>query len=471
MAKLLARAVNCENPQDGEPCNECHSCRAILEQRSMNVLEIDAASNTGVDNIREIREEIQYPPAEGKYKIYIIDEVHMLSTGAFNAMLKTLEEPPDHVVFILATTDPQKIPVTVHSRCQRFDFKRVSASEMLAAISGYVESENFDISGDALKYIISIADGSMRDALTLLERCVSFYEGSVTVEDVLEITGSVDKRVCFDLTGALVERDSSSCIDIIEKINRDGRDFYQFTTDMITHFRNLLVSLSVHGGGSAALDYSAENVKMLSEQAQTAGRDRLLSLMAEFSKLQADMKYSDTERILLEVCCIKICSTQSPAAQTAPQPSAVPTVRTEITDSTLLARLEKLERGLADAKLHGLQPAKDKPAKPPVHKVIAPSNIDWPGFIKKHGRNELCYLQKSELSLVDGVLYLICDNIVSTNVLKKKEDEIKSLLISDQGDPGVITFIDRREYNRKFGVSEQSDDDADFESLRKSMGL
>ena len=196
VAKILARAVNCEHPVDGSPCGECPSCKQILAGTSLNVVEIDAASNNGVENIREIREQVQYPPTEGKYRVYIIDEVHMLSTGAFNALLKTLEEPPSYVIFILATTEVHKIPITVLSRCQRYDFRRITLDTITARLKELTEAENMPVEDKALRYVAKAGDGSMRDALSLLDQCAAFHFGeTLTYEHVLDVLGAVDNRL------------------------------------------------------------------------------------------------------------------------------------------------------------------------------------------------------------------------------------------------------------------------------------
>ena len=211
-ARIFAKAINCLDPQDGEPCGKCSLCQAMEEGRSVNVMEIDAASNNGVDNIRDIREEVKYPPTEGKYKIYIIDEVHMLSTGAFNALLKTLEEPPEHVIFILATTDPQKVPATILSRCQRFDFRRISAAEIAATLRSYVEQEGAKATDEALHTIATLADGSLRDSLSILDQCLAFFfDEELTEEKVLDIAGAVDRSIFFALADGLRQNRSRHC--------------------------------------------------------------------------------------------------------------------------------------------------------------------------------------------------------------------------------------------------------------------
>ena len=209
VAKIFAKAVNCEHPVDGSPCGECPTCKAIAEGRSMNVIEIDAASNNGVDNIREIRDEVQYSPTEGRYKVYIIDEVHMLSIGAFNALLKTLEEPPAYVIFILATTEAHKIPVTILSRCQRYDFHRISIETIAGRLSQLMEAEHINVEEKAIRYVAKAADGSMRDALSLLDQCIAFYLGQdLKYENVLEVLGAVDTAVFAEMLSYILKADT-----------------------------------------------------------------------------------------------------------------------------------------------------------------------------------------------------------------------------------------------------------------------
>ena len=225
IAKIFAKAVNCEHPVDGSPCNECAACKAIASGSSMNVIEIDAASNNGVENIREIREQVQYPPTEGAYRVYIIDEVHMLSTGAFNALLKTLEEPPSYVIFILATTEVHKIPVTVLSRCQRYDFRRITIDTIAARLRELADAEKIQVEEKALRYVAKAADGSMRDALSLLDQCVAFHYGSLlTYDNVLEVLGAVDSGVFSELLRAVLAKDTTACMKKLEEMVIQGRE-------------------------------------------------------------------------------------------------------------------------------------------------------------------------------------------------------------------------------------------------------
>lgn len=224
-AKIFARAVNCEHPVDGSPCGECAMCRSIAAGTSMNVIEIDAASNNGVDNIREIKEEVTYRPTEGRYKVYIIDEVHMLSSGAFNALLKTLEEPPEYVIFILATTEVHKIPVTIMSRCQHYDFRRISINTISDRLNELMEAERVEVEDKAIRYIAKAADGSMRDALSLLDQCIAFYLGQkLTYDNVLEVLGAVDTDVFSRLLRNIIRRNVPAVLDTVEELVMQGRD-------------------------------------------------------------------------------------------------------------------------------------------------------------------------------------------------------------------------------------------------------
>ncbi|MDE7132943.1 MAG: DNA polymerase III subunit gamma/tau, partial [Lachnospiraceae bacterium] len=242
IAKIFAKAVNCEHPVDGSPCGECRACKTIASGASMNVIEIDAASNNGVDNIREIVEEVSYSPAEGKYKVYIIDEVHMLSIGAFNALLKTLEEPPSYVIFILATTEVHKIPITILSRCQRYDFRRITIDTITGRLRELMDTEQIQVEEKALRYVAKTADGSMRDALSLLDQCIAFHFGQeLTYDKVLDVLGAVDTEVFGRLLRHVLERNVTGCIELLEEIVMQGRELTQFVTDFTWYLRNLLL--------------------------------------------------------------------------------------------------------------------------------------------------------------------------------------------------------------------------------------
>ncbi len=312
IAKIFARAVNCEHPVDGSPCGECKTCRAILSGASMNVIEIDAASNNGVDNIREIVEEVSYSPAEGRYKVYIIDEVHMLSIGAFNALLKTLEEPPSYVIFILATTEVHKIPITILSRCQRYDFKRISIDTIAARLQELMEKEGVRIEDRALRYIAKTADGSMRDALSLMEQCISFYFGKeLTYDKVLDVLGAVDTGVFSRLLRCVLAQDVVGCISLLEEIIIQGRELVQFITDFIWYLRNLLLLKSSDTEEMEdVIDVSSDNLKKLKEEAEMADLESIMRYIRVLSELSGRLRLSSQKRVLIEMAMIKLCRPQ-----------------------------------------------------------------------------------------------------------------------------------------------------------------
>ncbi len=308
VAKLLAKTVNCENPVDGNPCNECRMCKGIAAQTSMNVIEIDAASNNGVDNVREIVEEVRYSPTEGKYKVYIIDEVHMLSAGAFNALLKTIEEPPSYVIFILATTEVHKIPVTILSRCQRYDFKRITIDVIAERMAELMKEENIEVEEKALRYVARVADGSMRDALSLLDQCISFYLGKkLTYDNALEVLGAVDTSVFAKLLGCIRGQDVSACIRLLEEIESSGRELGQFTIDFIWYLRNLLLIKTTDDISDMVIEISTENLALLEQEAKTMDEVTLIRYIRIFSELSNQIRYATRKRVLIEIALIKLC--------------------------------------------------------------------------------------------------------------------------------------------------------------------
>lgn len=307
IAKIFAKAVNCEHPVDGSPCGECPTCRAIAAGNSMNVIEIDAASNNGVDNIRQIREEVEYRPTEGKYKVYIIDEVHMLSIGAFNALLKTLEEPPAYVIFILATTEAHKIPITILSRCQRYDFRRISIDTITARLRELMDAEQVTVEDRALRYIAKAGDGSMRDALSLLDQCIAFYLGQeLTYDKVLDTLGAVDTEIFSRLLRQILDKNITGAIQTVETLVIEGRELGQFVTDFTWYLRNLMLVQS-SDDMEDVLDISSENLALLKEEASMVDADILMRYIRIFSELGSQIKYASQKRILIEIAVIKLC--------------------------------------------------------------------------------------------------------------------------------------------------------------------
>ena len=310
VAKIFAKAVNCEHPVDGSPCGECAICKAIADGSSMNVIEIDAASNNGVDNIRQIREEVTYRPTEGRFKVYIIDEVHMLSAGAFNALLKTLEEPPSYVIFILATTEAHKIPITILSRCQRYDFHRISIDTIANRLMDLMIEEKVDVEERAIRYVAKAGDGSMRDALSLLDQCIAFHLGeTLTYENVLEVLGAVDTEIFSRLLRQIINKDITGAIGTLDALVDEGREMGQMVNDFTWYLRNLLLMQS-SDDMEEVLDMSKENIAALKEEAQLVKPEVLMRYIRIFSELGNQVKYATQKRILIEIAIIKLCKPQ-----------------------------------------------------------------------------------------------------------------------------------------------------------------
>ena len=332
VAKILARAANCEDLQDGDPCGKCEACRRILNGANLNVVEMDAASNNGVDSVREIVSNVAYPPAEGRYKVYIIDEVHMLSTAAFNALLKTLEEPPEYVIFILATTEVHKLPVTILSRCQRYDFRRIGRDVIAGQLKAIAEEEKLQIEQKAIDYLAAMGDGSMRDALSLMERCIDYHAGQgLTYDMALEVLGAVDTRVYSRLFRAVRERDVAACMGLVNEALLSGREITRYTSDFLWYLRNLLLLSTAGDGIAEAVDISTEAMERLKEDGKLADTGDLIRYIRIFSALSDDLRFSTQKRVQLEVALIRLCEP-----------------RMERDEESLLARLSLLEKQLKE---------------------------------------------------------------------------------------------------------------------------
>lgn len=309
-AKIFSRAVNCLNPIDGSPCNECEICRGILDGSIMDVIEMDAASNRGVNDIRELRDKVSYPPSYAKYKVYIIDEVHMLTQEAFNALLKTLEEPPKHLIFILATTEAEKIPQTILSRCQRFDFKRIGTSLIMENMKNITDSLNLEIEEDALRVIARNADGGMRDALSLLDQCISFSNGDIKYEDAISILGIVNIDVVFSMVDSILNKSIESILTSIDKMMEDGRDVGQFIKDIIKHFRDLMI-IQNSEDSSSLVEVDSYTREKYEVQAGEFRLDYILKILDILTEVDERVKTSTEPRVLLEMAMIKIIRTEN----------------------------------------------------------------------------------------------------------------------------------------------------------------
>ena len=332
-AKILAKAVNCLNSENGEPCNECEMCKKINAGTAIDVTEIDAASHNGVDNIRDIIEDVQYPPQEARYKVYIIDEVHMLSIGAVNAFLKTLEEPPSNIIFILATTDPQKLPITILSRCQRFDFKRIKSVDIFERLRKIVTQQGIFVEDSSLQLISRISDGAMRDALSILDQAISINEGTVEYDDVIEMLGLVTSESLIILSDSIINRNIEGAIKAINEIVSSGKDIYVFIKDMTTHMRNLMMA-KVSDNVEEILDMSSENIYILKQQAAKIRVEEIMRNIKILQDAQEQAKWSKQNRIYLELAVIKMCK-----------------IEYDTSKEVLLARINKLEEIIKKGKI------------------------------------------------------------------------------------------------------------------------
>lgn len=346
MARILAKALNCEQGPTAEPCGQCSNCQRIVQGTSLDVIEIDAASNTSVDNIRDLREQVAFTPAESRYKVYIIDEVHMLSTGAFNALLKTLEEPPAHAVFILATTDPQKVPATIQSRCQRFEFRRVTVDEIAEHLAMVAAGSGIEADADALRLIAIQAEGGMRDALSLLDQC-GVMAKRVTVATVREVLGIVGREALHELTGAIGRRQLPQALATLNLLLEQGKDVKQVLTELIEYLRALVLYLAVPDYEEI---YLTDTKEALAELAPLFGRDRLLAAEERLHSAIQELRGSMRPRITAELCLLDLCRVEGS------------------TLAALSARIEQLERQLAGGVMPGYQQI---PPVPAVQQVSA----------------------------------------------------------------------------------------------------
>ena len=310
IARIFARAVNCENQQDGNPCGECPTCRAIEAEANLNVTELDAASNNSVDDIRAIVDQVEYSPTQGRFRVFIIDEVHMLSNAAFNALLKTLEEPPSYVIFILATTEPNKLPITILSRCQRYDFGRLGTEVIEGRLREVAQMESLEVEDRAFGYLASAADGSMRDGLSLLDQCNAFNYGggALTYERTLEILGAVDTRVFGDLYRHIHNGRTAEALGILDEILLQGRELMQFVTDFTWYLRNLML-LKASEETAKSLDISADNLRRMIEEARMSDMEEIMRYIQVFSAIPDLIRYSPNRRILTEMTIIRACHT------------------------------------------------------------------------------------------------------------------------------------------------------------------
>ena len=350
-AKVFARAVNCEHPENGDPCGVCPTCKALAEENSLDILEIDAASNNGVDEIRDLREKVKYPPQTGRYRVYIIDEVHMLSQGAFNALLKTLEEPPAYVVFILATTEPQKLPATILSRCQRFDFGRIPAHQIIERLHVALEEGQIQAEDAALARIARAAEGGMRDAWSIMDMCLSYAQeedGGLTEALVLRVLGAADKSFLFAFADKLIDSDAAGALALIDEMMRKGREVQVFVRDVSAHLRALMLAdICDEAQLSSLLEVTHEDAAEYIAQARRTSHTRLMRMLDLFLASETDMKWAAQPRFALETAALRAC---------APEES--------LQVEALVARVDELERKLREGVVTAAPARKSAKAAP-----------------------------------------------------------------------------------------------------------
>lgn len=389
VAKIFAKAVNCENPEDGSPCGKCPTCQAIADGSSMNVVELDAASNNGVDDVRQIRDEVEYRPTMGKYKVFIIDEVHMLSKAAFNALLKTLEEPPAYVLFILATTERHMIPATIMSRCQKYDFHRISIDTIADRLSELMEQENIQVEPKAIRYVAKAGDGSMRDALSLLDQCIAFHLGeALTYDNVLEVLGAVDTEVFSNMLRHIINQNITGAIGVLDDLVNEGRELGQLVTDFTWYMRNLMLIQSADDMEDV-LDMSTDNLAALKEEAQMIKPEVLIRYIKVFSEVGSQIRRATQKRILIEIAIIKLCKPQM-----------------EQDYDSIIDRLDSIEKRIkngvpvATGTVANGQPAEAVPVKKAPLPAAVPDDItevikNWNSILSEIGGTSKVYMKKA----------------------------------------------------------------------------
>ena len=378
-AKVFAKALNCLDLKDGEPCNECEMCRKINDGLAIDVTELDAASNNGVDKIRDIIDDVKYPPQEARFKVYIMDEVHMLSTGAVNAFLKTLEEPPNNVIFILATTDPQKLPITILSRCQRFDFKRINNNEITERLRKIVNEQNALADDKSLNLIARVSDGAMRDALSILDQAISMGNGAVEYDVLINMLGLVTNDHLFNLTNSVIQRNVEKSISIIDEVVYAGKDIYLFIKDLIAHYRNILMA-KVTNNPEEVLDMSEENIALIKEQASKIRAEEVMRYIRILQETESNAKISKQVRLYLELAVIKMCK-----------------IEYDTSNEVILTRINKLEEGLKNGSLKVVSAASTNKGDSKKEVVTNKPNREQP----KLRSNDIVANENSKVTLND----------------------------------------------------------------------
>lgn len=429
-AKILAKAINCLHPIEGEPCNECEMCLSINQGTAIDVTELDAASHNSVENIRDIIDDVQYPPQKGKYKVFIIDEVHMLSMGAVNAFLKTLEEPPNRVVFILATTDPQKLPITILSRCQRFDFKRISSENVFYRLKKITESLGTNIDDDSLRLLARISDGAMRDALSVLDQAISL-NNKVSYEELVDMLGITTNDSMIVILDNIIARDTEKAIRFVNKLIADGKDVLMLMRELITHMRNLIM-ITVSNNLEDVLDMSTENIAGLKEQSTRIRVEELMRCINILQEAEELSKGTKQSRIYLELALIKMCK-----------------IKYDTSVETILARINKLEERIDSGKITVTKASKELSniANSDIKNSKTQNLIVRPEENKDNTKIQVDYNEDSKLN-VEDVKRAFKD---IQSILKQKNNMVLATALMmgrvSGFNKGVITINFSKEYN------------------------
>ncbi len=428
-AKILSKAINCLNPIDGEPCNECEMCKNINQGIAIDVTELDAASHNSVDNIRDIIDDVQYPPQEAKYKVFIIDEVHMLSIGAVNAFLKTLEEPPSRVIFILATTDPQKLPITILSRCQRFDFKRISSENIFLRLKQITDSLSVDIEESSLRLLSRMCDGAMRDALSILDQAIS-VNNEVRYGDLVDMLGITTNESMVTIVDNIINRDTEECIRVVNKLISDGKDINLLIRDLITHMRNLLM-VNVSNNLEDVLDMSIENIESIKNQSTRIRVEEIMRCINILQEAEDSSKGTKQARIYLELAIIKMCK-----------------IKYDTSMETILARLNMLEDKIASGNIMVHSAAREiKKIKPEISTDI--TKIEKSKSIEQSNANNEMPISSGESKLNVEIIRKSFKDI--QNMLKQRNNIVLATALMmgkvQKFQNGVITVGFTKEYN------------------------
>ncbi|MBP3929597.1 MAG: DNA polymerase III subunit gamma/tau [Peptostreptococcaceae bacterium] len=471
-AKIFARAVNCINSINEEPCNECEVCKDILHDNIMDVIEIDAASNNSVDDVREIRENVKYTPSKCKYKVYIIDEVHMLSQGAFNALLKTLEEPPSYVIFILATTEPHKIPATILSRCQRFDFKRVTVQDMSNRMKEICEDTNVEVDERALNLIARNSQGALRDALSILDQCMSFSDDKIDYKDVVDLLGTVNIEQLFEMAEYVIKEDTKKCLEILNEFVIWGKDIKNLIDDLIDHFRNLMIC-KVSTELDEIISLPEETIQQLKLQSSLIDTNNIIRILNILSETQDSIKSSSNPRVLAEVSIMKLSQPMFDESKEA-----------------LIKRIANLEEAIRNGniKVSIENNSSNVESKTPEEMVITKQEVEEVYYedvksedvklIEKSWENILMNIKKDKNMPVYAILREAKDFNVYANDLYIIFDDNFAFAKNRLNDPKTLEYIEniiKGTLNRSFSIkiilkSESKNIKLEIEKIEKDKG-